>query len=218
MTLGTFTLVVSGLGSQAETLKGGIPFTSTPSDMKGYYQYSPQSGDSCQIAIVLTKTNTSTQKPDTVAYSLFQSNATVSTWKLFDLPLTYWIMEAPDSMNVTIMSSTGKQTTKGSIMYVDSVYIDGNVLATGIENIGNGGNVNLYPNPTSKIVNIQLNNEITGEATLNIYNSLGELVRTEAVNPQNSPYAIDITGFQKGFYYVNISNDKCHIIKKLLIE
>ncbi|MGD0709922.1 MAG: PCMD domain-containing protein [Bacteroidales bacterium] len=217
MTLGKFTLTISGT-TPSTSLSGGIPFTSTPSDLKGYYQYSPQSGDSCQIAIVLTKTNTSTHKPDTVAYSLFQSNATISSWTLFDLPLTYKIMEAPDSMNVTIMSSTGKQTTKGSIMYVDNVYVEGNIMTTGIENKDNGGNVNLYPNPASKIVNIQLNNELTGDANLKIYNSLGELVGSEMVNSANSLYTIDIAGLQKGFYYVSISNKACHIIKKLLIE
>lgn len=217
MTLGKFTLTISGT-TPSTSLSGGIPFTSTPSDLKGYYQYAPQSGDSCQIAIVLTKTNTSTHKPDTVAYSLFQSDATVSSWTLFDLPLTYKIMEAPDSMNVTIMSSTGKQTTKGSIMYVDSIYVEGNVMATGIDNNDDGGNVNLYPNPSSNIVNIQLNNEITGDVSLKIYNSLGEQLSSEMANPENNLHSIDIAGFQKGFYYVVISNNKYHIIKKLLIE
>ncbi len=218
MTLGKFTLTITGTTSSA-TLSGGIPFTSTPTDLRGHYKYLPQGGDSCQIAIILTKTNTSTHKNDTVAFSLFQSNATVAAWTLFDLPLTYKIMEAPDSMSVVISSATKAHATLGSIMYVDSIYVKGNVMATtGIDNKDNNKNVNIYPNPASNIVNVQLNNEITGDATLNIYNSLGKLVTSKTVDSANSPYSIYITGFQKGFYYVIISNNKYQVVKKLLIE
>jgi len=217
MTIGKFTMNIM---AQTGTVSGGIPFTSTPARLKGYYEFSPKSGDSCIIAVVFTKRNTSTGKSDTVGVGSLISGDTVTSWKLFNVPISYKPNAAPDTMNITIMSSKGSNPKPqlGSTMYVDSIYLEGTVL-TGIDNLYENNNVvNLFPNPAHDIINIQLNNEITGDLNMNIYNSLGEIVLSEIFNSKSNNYPIDISRFHKGFYYLNIYNDKNNYIKKFVVE
>ncbi len=78
------------------------------------------------------------------------------------------------------------------------------------EDFENNIKVQLYPNPTSNILKIQLKNYILEK--VNIYNILSQLVKTETSK------VINIENLKSGIYNVEIITNKGKSIKKIMIE
>lgn len=118
--------------------------------------------------------------------------------------------------------------------YSASLSSDGSVLAIGVFlNSGNGiesghvrvynlstvlssdsfvlSNFSIYPNPVSDIVNISLSENLELEK-VNVYNTLGQLVKTEKSN------AISVNSLSYGTYYFEIITDKGKGTKTVLVK
>lgn len=125
---------------------------------------------------------------------------------------------------------------KGEKLYDDNgarivLSADGTTIATGSpSNNNNAGSVRVfnlspflntsnfvmsqflvYPNPTSEIVNISLGESIVLEK-VNIYNTLGQLIKTEKSN------TISVNALSKGIYYFEIITDKGKATKTVLVN
>ena len=84
--------------------------------------------------------------------------------------------------------------------------------------------LNIYPNPTTGFVRLDLrllNNRI-GEKTLVIFNSLGQMVYRELLPADHlgSNYRLDLTNFESGVYYLKleveeeiVATDKLSLMK-----
>ena len=90
-----------------------------------------------------------------------------------------------------------------------------NVNALGLETETNlSARLILFPNPASKKVTINAIN--TGEATMQITNTLGQIVFDKVYNNFIND-EIDLHRFNKGLYSVSIKNNKGTFTKKLII-
>ncbi|WP_017494572.1 T9SS type A sorting domain-containing protein [Flavobacterium sp. WG21] len=74
--------------------------------------------------------------------------------------------------------------------------------------------VTIYPNPTKGEVNIQ--NASLEKA--NVYNSLGQLVKSFTLNLSTTHNTIDLSGLPKGVYYVYLINGDAASAKKVIVE
>jgi hypothetical protein len=72
----------------------------------------------------------------------------------------------------------------------------------------------IYPNPTSGEVNI-LN--ITLEQA-NVYNELGQLLKSFTLNSNNTNNTINLSGLPKGVYYIYLINQDAASAKKIIVE
>jgi hypothetical protein len=80
-------------------------------------------------------------------------------------------------------------------------------------------NVNLYPNPATEFVTIDIYNKFnTGNMKFEIVNSIGQIVSEKTIPNKKEKVIIDVTNFTKGLYFVRISSDKMYMTKKLLIQ
>ncbi|MDA8901691.1 right-handed parallel beta-helix repeat-containing protein [bacterium] len=80
-------------------------------------------------------------------------------------------------------------------------------------------NVNLYPNPASNFVTIEVFDKYnTGDLRLEIMNSLGQVISSRSITNSNEKIIMDVNNFSKGLYFVRISSDKVYMTKKLLIQ
>lgn len=75
-------------------------------------------------------------------------------------------------------------------------------------------NVVVHPNPTKGELNIQ---NINLEQA-NVYNTLGQLVKSFTLNSSNTDNTINLSGLPKGIYYVYLINEGTASAKKIIIE
>ncbi len=83
-------------------------------------------------------------------------------------------------------------------------------LATNIEPIS------FYPNPTNKIIHINLGNNNLKDATLQITNVLGKVIYHKNITTQNS--TIDVSKYKNGVYFIRFSNKKGSKVLQLIKE
>lgn len=77
--------------------------------------------------------------------------------------------------------------------------------------------LNLYPNPTNGVVNVKLPSDLKGMVTLNIYNSIGTLVRTENFRIESTEaFSFDITGLPKGIYLLKWNTNNFQKTNKII--
>ncbi len=69
----------------------------------------------------------------------------------------------------------------------------------------------LYPNPASEIVTVNLNDNMNLEK-VNIYNTLGQLVKSEKTN------TINVNNFSKGNYYFEVITNKGKATKAVIVK
>jgi len=77
-------------------------------------------------------------------------------------------------------------------------------------------NFSLYPNPATDVVTLNIDNASNADLTLNIYNIIGTLIKTEMLK-QNQPQ-INIEDLSNGIYMVEIKSKKWSEKQKLIIQ
>jgi hypothetical protein len=85
-----------------------------------------------------------------------------------------------------------------------------NITALSTKDSFNNLMLNLYPNPTSKQISVQLNNSILKNIT--IYNNLGQVIKS------TKELTINTSNLSKGIYFIEIETNKGKASKKLVIE
>lgn len=65
----------------------------------------------------------------------------------------------------------------------------------------------IYPNPTSEIINLLFNKKLENNQSFLIYSTNMELVYTDILKEGNSRFSINLSFLAKGVYYIKIEND-----------
>lgn len=97
-------------------------------------------------------------------------------------------------------------------------------MATVVKGNSIGDNIAFYPNPTSKIVTVEINSASTTEGfTIRVINSLGEIFYAEDLKNVSGPLTkqIDVSSFAEGLYFIELMplRDYGHSkVFKLVIE
>ena len=91
------------------------------------------------------------------------------------------------------------------------------VTATGINEENDNDKLNIYPNPSHDNLSIDLNGAATQNASLEIYNSIGQLVYSENVTLP-SKITLEISNFPSGIYIANLITEKAVITNKFIKE
>lgn len=86
----------------------------------------------------------------------------------------------------------------------------------GVEAINSNKRINIYPNPTGSIININIDRSIEN-LDLNIYNSNGQLVKTEHFFNAND-LDLDLTGLTQGMYVIKLIEKGNIIVETSIIK
>jgi hypothetical protein len=81
-------------------------------------------------------------------------------------------------------------------------------------------NINIYPNPTTGVFNIEVNEAKFSELAINVIDIQGKLVYTSTDKNLSSNYnkQINLEGLAKGLYYIKLSTNNGVKVKKLIIQ
>ena len=86
---------------------------------------------------------------------------------------------------------------------------------TGIEDIQSNASIDIYPNPSNGLFNLNLSNISDSKLKLEVYNLMGEKVWQSSFNTENS--TINLTSLSKGIYYLSVKSSNTTITKKITI-
>ena len=142
-------------------------------------------------------------------------NCIGAQWTGTNLDLTeysYNLTELANNNNIIFrfVLHTDQYVTEEGVV-VDDFVIDGTTLNTDDENLIK---LAIYPNPSSNIFNIRLNN-------INKYNLYVRDITTKLLfkdSNENSNYKLDLSGFSKGVYLLEIESNNMHLTKKIILK
>jgi hypothetical protein len=202
------TLLLSGLLvsgkfiNAAPFIKQGQPFTDKPSRFKGWYKYAPVSGDSAAIVAILTKFNTITGKPDTIARTINTIKNNISVYTQFDFKFDYSIPNVnPDTIKIVFVSSADGANMKGqngSTLLLDDISLE---YTTGLQEILMPDfKIDAYPSPASDQVLLKFNTSITEQLFCQIYSIDGRLMLS--FTPSGNDHRLDVSAWPQSTYLV----------------
>jgi len=150
---------------------------------------------------------------DFLTYSITLSDGSdLPSWLNFD-PLTQTFSGSPLFENVGIITIKIEVTDLSGAKAFDEfdievIYIDD------IQTLKNKA-IKIYPNPTSKFINVDLKN--FKNSNIEIINTLGQTIYTEN-NINNQIKTIDLSDFAKGIYFINIQSESQNYKSKFILN
>lgn len=158
-----------------------------------------------------------------------KSGATLSTvagytTSVFTPTATQWRAEC---INLTPYAGQNKvfvmfraTTGYGNNIYVDDINISSTACATGIVEESSSNNLNLYPNPANSLVNVSFNLADKSEVTVNVYNTLGEIVYTENKGEMIGAQIVSINteNFSSGIYMVELVAGETKTVSRMNVS
>ncbi len=195
-----------------DCLAGGYPYSLTQDALVFYYKYVPAAGtdDNAEVSVVFRKNGTSIWQegmplPAAADYTRMELP--------FDIPNT------PDTAAIFFQSSEWSNkdiTYVGSSLTVDNVFFKSEETPTILKRISAGGGINVYPNPSSGRITIDLGGDdiVTENLRIEIYNVIGKPVLKSLSDGQKTD--LDISLLPKGIYFVKIYDGNSVHTSKIL--
>ncbi|MEA3317392.1 MAG: T9SS type A sorting domain-containing protein [Bacteroidota bacterium] len=97
------------------------------------------------------------------------------------------------------LDPAGNSVEANGTSKIDNIFVTGTLNSTGINDMFSSKNI-CYPNPTTGIINFDVNYELK---SLSVYNVVGELIMRNDDIDNNK---IDLSNIPKGMYIINLVN------------
>lgn len=184
-------------------ITGGHPFTIMSDTLIGFYKYIPSGNDTAAIVMSFQKNGSSFNQK----FYLFQAQ---SSYTSFNVPFN--VGQVPDSMFLVIASSINGANV-GSALYLDDLKLKSIVTNLNKES-SVFKDINLYPNPTSSSIRLELNNR-SQKSDIQIVDNLGRIFYNQAINSGRLNMEINMESIPAGNYYLRIYNEEEVLYKRI---
>lgn len=186
--------------------KYGFPYIGRPEKLEFWSKYTPVGNDTGGAGVMLRKWNGLSS--DTIAIGWVDIPTTTS-YSPFQINLTYFSTEIPDSASIIFLSSKRPGCARvGSTLYVDDVALTGWV---GIKDADlYSDRVITFPNPANDVVNILA--RIDEANNLKVIDASGKPMGIFKI--QNHKASISTSLFSSGIYFFEILDKKNKILTK----
>ncbi len=209
-------IAVSGmLDSLTLTPSGGFPCTLQPMNFTGKWQHMIYGSSQGSIAVTLSKWNGSSR--DVIATANVTLTGMAMSWASFTIPFSYQSTVVPDTCLI-VLKSSGSAPTASDYLWVDNLAFSGSVA--GIENNNFLSNLNVYPNPANKNLNLDLNFKTSLNTTIELSDLTGKIIfsKDAGILSGESKQTLDISSFSKGAYFVKIITSQGTEVRNIVIE
>ena len=89
----------------------------------------------------------------------------------------------------------------------------------GIDESGLDNAISIFPNPTDGHTSVSIDLPTSTPVRLALFNAMGQVVQAEQLNGQESYlHQLDLSGFAKGVYYLEVSTDSNKAVKKIVVQ
>jgi hypothetical protein len=90
-------------------------------------------------------------------------------------------------------------------------------IPTSVNEIAGENNITIFPNPATEQLTIN-QNENNNDVTVNIFNSIGEIIGSWKMMAGTNELKINIQSFSSGIYFVKVSDREKQYGRKLIVE
>ncbi len=210
-----YTYNISGSSNQTGTFNnlGGGTYNVSATDANGCSGTVSVSISNSQGTVTLTTSsiNASSQTATDGTASVIASGGTA--------PYTYsWSNGAtaannsgvaPGSYSATVTDANGCSATT-------SVTVG---FTVGIEDLANGLNLGVFPNPTKGNVNVSIELRENRNVSIEVFNVLGKIVaQAELGNTRNAQQTISLAEFSDGLYFVKVNYDNHIAVRRIMLS
>ncbi|MBS1936956.1 MAG: T9SS type A sorting domain-containing protein [Bacteroidetes bacterium] len=207
--LGTVPSVV--VAGNTTTHKPGFPFAYKPDDLIGFMMYGG-TNDSSGITITLTKWNASGGFHGIVGMGTVTSGAfpgMAMDWVGFQIPITYYNLQTPDSAFIVISSNLNPPTV-GNFISVENLAF---TYPTGVAE-HDAAAIQVYPSPATDLLHVGTDRAMARVTLLDITG------RTVLVQPETGNMAqVDVADLKQGRYLVQVEmQDGKRIVRSFVKE
>lgn len=91
-------------------------------------------------------------------------------------------------------------------------------MTVSVDDIAINTEFNVYPNPTSNIVNVEFANENASKVSFELYNTVGQLVETQSFNSSNIVTSFDVSSYAAGMYNLKVISDAGVSVNKIEVK
>jgi hypothetical protein len=113
----------------------------------------------------------------------------------------------------------GHTLTAGSIIENSNSVSDAcNLTLSYSENLMPENSVQIYPNPASQFLNIDMDVNLDSEIKIEVSDISGRVIHNHSKLDCSNHYMIDVSNYPKGIYFVNILSNKNSLTRKIVIE
>lgn len=184
---------------------GGVPYTSSPTKVEFYYQFTPAGIDTAGISFHFMQTGF----PGMYAGGQF-TNAT-SGWTYYSNslpPIT------PDSLNITLWA--GRKP--GTKLIVDDINF---VFAVGVSEFLNVEKIVAYPNPVKDVLNLRFELKADKNVKINIVDVTGKQLSTLDFGQLNQGVynqTFNTANFGSGMYFIEFEMDGEKQVQRFVVK
>ena len=189
----------------------GFAFNARPTSLMGFFKYNIYPEDTATIVVFLTKWNATTLQFDSIGMNRTEIPEGIqNSWINFDLPITYYSSNFPDTAIIIIATNQAANSIDSSYLYIDELSFSG-ITSNIKNNISEGFSISPNPNNSSITLTIPFlkNSKV----------SITTLTGTEVgnYNTQNtSTQTIDISHLASGVYFVSLKSEEGGVTKKII--
>jgi hypothetical protein len=145
----------------------GFPYTARPALLTGQWQYGIQPNDTAQVTVALINGASQTF----IAQGILEVTGSLGNWQMFQVPLTYFSNDSPDTAYIQLASSINfSNPVVGSFMKLDDLAFEGSV---GIDEVTGSNALSIFPNPGTTHVTLDLP---PGPHTITLFDATGRVV------------------------------------------
>ena len=185
------------------------PCNNRPEKLTGYYKFTGTAPDSLIIAANLYSADYQDES-DAIGVATFVSIGGPADFEQFEMPITYFSEETPDTLILAILTIKDEENPLDSSYFViDEISFDN---ATPVLDNAFEAGFSVYPNPTQDFINVDVSNKAYKEVQL--IDPVGRVVKHWNINATTDRF--DIANLSNGIYYLKAVADTQIFIHKLI--
>ena len=192
--------------------KSGFPFSGRPSMLTGKWQYMDWTSSVGFVEVKLTRWDGGSNSRVSVATVRQFLVGMEMSWVDFSIPLIYTDNNAPDTCIITL-SASGAIPANLDFLWVDSLSFSGSV---GISENSKNETIEVYPNPSSSSLTIDLSALNNREVKIQIMDLQGRVEQRIENKSTLTKMVVNIGDFSKGIYFIDVISKDATIRRKFI--
>jgi hypothetical protein len=175
--------------------------------LTGQWQYGVQPNDTAQVTVALINGADQTF----IAHGSLEVTGSLSNWQTFQVPLTYFSTETPDTAFIQIVSSISfPNPIAGSFVKVDDLALVGSV---GMNEVNVRTLTDLYPNPGTTHFTLSLP---SGPHTITLFDATGRVVLEQRTTDERT--VIGTEALPAGLYRIRVSDERGGVMGAMWVK